>query len=108
MNNNPLLRLEAFGQSIWMDFIRRGMISSGDLLRLIEHDDLLLTFTDGIPDARNNADESFGREYLRRLVNVGGASPDKLLEYIDEQAHQFIGAAKQFDDITLLAVKRNS
>lgn len=31
MNDNPLLKLEAFGQSIWMDFIRRGMISSGQL-----------------------------------------------------------------------------
>jgi len=40
MNDNPLLKLEAFGQSIWMDFIRRGMISSGQLKRLIEEDGL--------------------------------------------------------------------
>jgi hypothetical protein len=26
MKENPLLKLEAFGQSIWMDFIRRGTI----------------------------------------------------------------------------------
>ena len=26
MKENPLLNLEAFGQSIWMDFIRRGTI----------------------------------------------------------------------------------
>ena len=38
MNNNPLLELEAFGQSIWMDYIRRGTISSGELRRLIEAD----------------------------------------------------------------------
>ncbi|MCC6823278.1 MAG: transaldolase [Verrucomicrobia subdivision 3 bacterium] len=37
---NPLLNLEAFGQSIWMDFIRRGMISSGQLKQLIEADGL--------------------------------------------------------------------
>ncbi|HLZ33296.1 MAG TPA: bifunctional transaldolase/phosoglucose isomerase [Nitrospira sp.] len=40
MNDNPLLKLEAFGQSIWMDFIRRGMISSGQLKRVIEEDGL--------------------------------------------------------------------
>jgi hypothetical protein len=27
MEENPLLKLETFGQSIWMDFIRRGTIS---------------------------------------------------------------------------------
>ena len=31
MKENPLLKLEHFGQSIWMDFIRRGMIASGEL-----------------------------------------------------------------------------
>lgn len=38
MKNNPLLQLETFGQSIWMDFIRRGMITSGELQQLIEKD----------------------------------------------------------------------
>jgi len=38
MKNNPLLDLEALGQSIWMDFIRREMIASGELQRLIIED----------------------------------------------------------------------
>jgi transaldolase len=38
MKKNPLLDLEAFGQSIWMDYIRRGTISSGELQQLIEED----------------------------------------------------------------------
>lgn len=40
MKENPLLQLEHFGQSIWMDFIRRGMFVSGDLKQLIEEDGL--------------------------------------------------------------------
>jgi len=40
MKENPLLKLEAFGQSIWMDFIRRGMIASGQLKQLIQEDGL--------------------------------------------------------------------
>ena len=40
MKENPLLKLEACGQSIWMDFIRRGMIASGELKQLIEEDRL--------------------------------------------------------------------
>jgi len=37
-NHNPLLDLQALRQSIWIDFIRREMISSGELKRLIEED----------------------------------------------------------------------
>lgn len=38
MKNNPLLKLESFDQSIWLDFISRGMLDSGELLRLINED----------------------------------------------------------------------
>ena len=38
MIDNPLLDLERFGQSIWMDFIRRGLISSGELQQWIDED----------------------------------------------------------------------
>jgi len=40
MKENSLLQLQTFGQSIWMDFIRRGTISSGELKQLIEEDGL--------------------------------------------------------------------
>lgn len=38
MKDNPLLKLRTFGQSIWMDYISRHMITSGELLRLVEED----------------------------------------------------------------------
>jgi len=41
MEDNPLVKLHAFGQSIWLDFIRRGMLFSGELEELIERDGLL-------------------------------------------------------------------
>jgi transaldolase len=40
IKENSLLKLEHFGQSIWMDFIRRGTIVSGELKQLIEEDGL--------------------------------------------------------------------
>jgi transaldolase/glucose-6-phosphate isomerase len=40
MNNNPLLNLQSFGQSVWLDFIRRGIITSGELGQLIDEDGL--------------------------------------------------------------------
>ncbi len=40
MTNSPLRQLAALGQSIWLDYIRRNLIVSGELRRLIEEDGL--------------------------------------------------------------------
>jgi transaldolase len=40
MHGNPLKKLGTFGQSIWLDYIRRDLITSGQLRRLIEEDGL--------------------------------------------------------------------
>src|SRR5580704_15515137 len=37
---NPLKALLSFGQSAWLDYIRRSLISSGELQRLIDQDGL--------------------------------------------------------------------
>ena len=40
-SRNPLVELQGYGQSVWLDYIRRNMLSSGgDLSRLIENDGL--------------------------------------------------------------------
>ena len=38
---NPLVQLREMGQSPWYDYIRRGLITSGDLQALIEKDGLM-------------------------------------------------------------------
>ena len=38
--SNPLLDIQKFGQSVWLDFLRRGMIISGELKKLIDEDGL--------------------------------------------------------------------
>jgi hypothetical protein len=40
MKQNPLLDIQIFSQSVWLDLIRRGMLSSGELQQLIEEDGL--------------------------------------------------------------------
>ena len=40
MKENPLKALEKLGQSIWLDYIRRDLIISGELRRLIAEDGL--------------------------------------------------------------------
>ncbi len=38
---NPLIDIQRFGQSIWYDNIRRGLITSGELQEMVDHDGLL-------------------------------------------------------------------
>lgn len=40
MKENPLVKVGAFGQSIWLDYIRRQMIISGELKKFIDEDGL--------------------------------------------------------------------
>jgi transaldolase len=40
MSVNPLKELGTLGQSLWLDYIRRDLIASGKLRRLIEEDGL--------------------------------------------------------------------
>ncbi len=37
---NPLRELSSYGQSVWLDFIRRSLLNSGELKRLVEEDGL--------------------------------------------------------------------
>jgi transaldolase len=38
MAQNPLRELQSLGQSVWLDFLSRGLLKSGQLARLIEQD----------------------------------------------------------------------
>jgi serine phosphatase RsbU (regulator of sigma subunit) len=72
----------------------------------LEKGDLLLAFTDGIADTMNSEESSFSRERLARVLIEGEATCDLLLQKIVEQANLFAGDIEQFDDITMMAVKR--
>ncbi|MFL7810362.1 MAG: transaldolase family protein, partial [Anaerolineae bacterium] len=40
MKDNPLVKLHTYGQSIWLDFLRRSLYTSGDLQQMIQEDGL--------------------------------------------------------------------
>jgi phosphoserine phosphatase RsbU/P len=73
----------------------------------LAHDDLILAFTDGIPDTQDINGEFFGNERLQALLTPN-PTPAGLLNKIESELNQFIGKAEQFDDITLLAIKRST
>ena len=72
----------------------------------LEKDDLLLAYTDGITDAMNSKDDSFGKERLAKVLSEREPSCDLQLRKIVEQANVFSEGVEQFDDITMMAIKR--
>lgn len=72
----------------------------------IEPGALLLAFTDGVLDAHNPEGETFGEERLLALIQEPTVSPAALLERINDSLLHHMGARPQFDDITLMALRR--
>lgn len=68
--------------------------------------DLLLAYTDGITEARSTSGEFFGHNRLQTLLGQGHGSARGLTEAITKAVFAHTGEAEQFDDITLLAVRR--
>jgi len=70
--------------------------------------DTLVIFTDGVTEARNEADEEFGENRLVSLLQATGEERSALtLSGIMKSIDEFVGTAPQHDDITCLIVRRN-
>jgi transaldolase/glucose-6-phosphate isomerase len=69
MGTNPLVELGKFGQSPWLDFIERGLISSGGLLRLVSENGI--TGVTSNPTIFEKA-ISGGREYDKQIQALSG------------------------------------
>lgn len=70
--------------------------------------DTLLAFTDGVLDARSLTDQFFGKLRLERLIQMPTVSAESALDNIMQALHEHMAGVEQFDDITLLALKRNA
>ncbi|MBW2429792.1 MAG: SpoIIE family protein phosphatase [Deltaproteobacteria bacterium] len=74
----------------------------------LEAGEILLGYTDGVTEA-NAADGSFfTMEQLLSILNKPSVSAGNLLDRIANGLQKHIGDAEQFDDITMLAVRRLS
>ena len=71
--------------------------------------DSILLYTDGVPDASNEADEQFGMDRLRqRYLEHRTAPVSGMVAALEGAIAELTGGATQFDDIAILAVKRLS
>lgn len=68
--------------------------------------DILVIFTDGIPEAKNSLDQEYGEERIGALVAENPKlSPVELCDLILRDLNQFVGSELLFDDITLVIAK---
>lgn len=72
----------------------------------LEPDDTLLVFTDGVTEAQNSDGEMFGEERLLGLLAPPTETGQALLDRVTFAVREHTGQAEQFDDITMLAVRR--
>ena len=68
--------------------------------------DVLLAFTDGVPEAHNREDEEFGEERLRQLLQqTAHLSAKEIGARLSEEMKDWIGDAEQYDDLTFIVMK---
>ena len=74
----------------------------------LEPGDTLFVYTDGVPEATNSENELFGSDRMLVALNKDKeATPQDLLSNVNDDINAFVKDAKQFDDITMLALKYN-
>jgi serine phosphatase RsbU (regulator of sigma subunit) len=76
---------------------------------MINPGDVLLLYTDGIPDAQNEEGEFFDEERLIEVVNSQIGKPaHEIQSAILDEIQKFVGSSPQFDDITLMILVRDA
>jgi serine phosphatase RsbU (regulator of sigma subunit) len=69
--------------------------------------DVLVVYSDGITDATTVDDEPFGEERLRSVIaDKRGAPARTIVTAVLDAVTAHAGDAPQFDDLTVLVVKR--
>ncbi|MEO8561501.1 MAG: SpoIIE family protein phosphatase [bacterium] len=79
--------------------VGRAQLASGETL---------FAFTDGVVDARDPHDASFGESRLLALLSERAAPAHELLARVDAALSGHIGDGAQFDDVAMLAARRGA
>lgn len=73
---------------------------------ILQPDDVLILFTDGISEALNPKGEEYSDERLEETaLRMSSCSANEILEGIKKEVHDYAKGAPQSDDITMLVIK---
>ena len=90
-----------------------GMVRSKDYCNFIEsyelkyqHGDIMVLYTDGITEAKNNKGEEYGDERLQQsLIEAKAKTPREIQEHIIQQLYTYSGSDQINDDYTTMIVR---
>jgi sigma-B regulation protein RsbU (phosphoserine phosphatase) len=70
--------------------------------------DVLVIFTDGVPEAHDVNGEEFGEERLKRVLrDVVNRPAPEISSRISDELKRWIQGAEQYDDLTFVVMKVN-
>ena len=73
---------------------------------MFEKGDKIFVYTDGVPEATNANTELFGTDRMINALNSApNAAPKEILKNVRASVDAFVGAAEQFDDLTMVCVE---
>ena len=102
LRNGEITRLETGGMIVGVDteqVYEKGVVQ-------LKPGDLLVLYTDGLTDALNFNDESFGRDRIfKAMRDVADKSAQDVVNHILWEMRRFTGLKPSFDDTTLVAIK---
>ena len=68
--------------------------------------DFLVGYTDGTTDARNLEGDVFSEERLLKYIQAPWSSLFSMVYELKNELHKYAGSQQQFDDITLISIRR--
>ena len=74
----------------------------------IEPGDMLLGFTDGVTEAMSPQEKLFGKKRILKLLEKPAPTASKIIDQIKIALFNHIDNAPQFDDITIISLRRES
>jgi len=71
-------------------------------------EDILVLYSDGVTEARNDADDEFGEDRLEAFLRKNrGLAPERLVESLIRAVHEFSSEGKPGDDVTVAVIRRD-
>ena len=73
----------------------------------VEENDIIIFYTDGVTEAVNKNNEEFGEERLIKLLKENrNGSAEEILNKIKDSIIEFSKDIAQYDDITMIVLKK--
>ena len=113
--NEPILKnhhgtnyIQSIGPKFPLGLTKDTVYDQKDIL--VQTDDLFVVFTDGLSDSQNKDKDFYGYDrilHLLQQLDTSSISASQIKEKIMDDVQQFSGGMEQFDDMTVVVIRRN-